>query len=113
MASLSDKDILELIRLGSLSISPLQISNIQPGSIDLTLADSIELFKIDKTVDLSELSKDDLKRASEIISISDGYELKPGPVSYTHLDVYKRQVLTFLKLKNRRKQISFNSAKRL
>ncbi|MCI7252144.1 MAG: dCTP deaminase [Succinatimonas sp.] len=78
MSSLSDKDILELIRLGKLNISPLQVSNIQPGSIDLTLADSIEQFSFDKTIDLSELSKDDLKRSSKIISISDGYELKPG-----------------------------------
>ena len=78
MSSLSDKDILELIRLGKLNISPLQVSNIQPGSIDLTLADSIEQFSFDKTIDLSELSKDDLKRSSKIISISAGYELKTG-----------------------------------
>ena len=77
MSSLSDKDILELIRLGKLNISPLQVSNIQPGSIDLTLADSIELFKINKTVDLSELSKDDLKRSSEIISISYSFLREP------------------------------------
>ena len=48
MSTLSDKDIWNLIEKEELCISPLTTDNIQPGSIDLTLGSTIDVFDAGK-----------------------------------------------------------------
>ncbi len=80
MSSLSDRVILDLITERKLSISPLVLDNIQPGSIDLTLGDKIQVFK-GGDLHLDALRKEDIKQGMEEVSLSgceDGYPLGPG-----------------------------------
>ena len=54
MSALTDADIIELRKLGFLSIEPFIPDNLQPASIDLTLHPTIEIFDPkDSVIDLS------------------------------------------------------------
>ncbi len=56
---LSDKDIQNYIKKGSIKITPLEKNQIGPASVDLTLSDEWHFFKkkyIGKKVDLSKVS---------------------------------------------------------
>ena len=48
-------------------------------------------------------------RSEPIQVVLDGLRRRPVPVSYTHLDVYKRQVLAFEKLKPSAKKLDIMS----
>ena len=81
MPSLSDRAILDLITEKKLSLSPLIMDNIQPGSIDLTLGDKIHIFNGTGPIRLASMQKDDIKRGMEEVSLGsleDGYPLEPG-----------------------------------
>ena len=76
MSTLSDKDIWNLIEKEELCISPLTPDNIQPGSIDLTLGSTIDVFDAGK-VDVN-ISKEDLKLRTKSVDITGGFDLNPG-----------------------------------
>lgn len=78
MSALNDKEILSLIEGGNLIITPLIQNNVQPGSVDLTLHNKIEVFHSPEILDIAGIQKDALSSMEEIVDISDGYSLKPG-----------------------------------
>lgn len=80
MSALTDADIIELRKLGFLSIEPFIPDNLQPASIDLTLHPTIEIF--DPKDSVIDLSSDDKywKSCMDEKDITNGYELKPGSI---------------------------------
>ncbi len=78
MSSMSDRAIQEALKRKDLIIEPLIFDNVQPGSIDLTLGSSIDIFCPNKSVDLWSIRKDELQAFTQTIDITDGYDLQPG-----------------------------------
>lgn len=78
MAILSDKDIAVLLMDKTLKISPLEVSQIQPASVDLRLGDTLEVPEAGQTVDLAP-SAGKPKVALRTVSLNDGpFILKSG-----------------------------------
>ncbi|MCG5031980.1 dCTP deaminase [Mesosutterella sp. OilRF-GAM-744-9] len=78
MSALSDVSIFTLISNKELVVEPLDKSNIQPGSIDLTL-DKLAFvpnFKQGEIVDIAE--RTDWEKCWQKIDLSAGYILNPG-----------------------------------
>ena len=79
MTTLSDKNIKELINLGQLKIEPLIKDNIQPGSIDLTLGDEIDVFNFDGLVDIEAFPNTKaIKECFTSVNITNGFTLNPN-----------------------------------
>ncbi len=79
MSTLSDKDIFALIKEGKLELTPLDVSQIQPASIDLRLGSKIQLPKKNECIDLrfdSETIADHFLERD----LSEPYTLKPGDI---------------------------------
>lgn len=72
---LTKGEILKLIKNKNVKIEPLDRKAIGPASIDLTLDNTIRVFKknIDKTIN----ENIDYKKITKTINISKGYTLKP------------------------------------
>ena len=89
MPTLSDREIKELISTKKLIITPLIADNIQPGSIDLTLGNEIDILQVhaSTTVDLTKDCKD-LNTHTEKKDISSGFELLPGQTVTGHSAEY-------------------------
>jgi len=86
----SDKAILDAIDKGILSITPLQVKNIQPASIDLTLGEDIEILTLDK-IDIFSVDINMLRNHIKKINIMDGYDLAPN----TYVIGYSAEKLKF------------------
>lgn len=74
---LSDKDIREHLKEGTIKIDPLEDAQIGPASIDLTLSNEWHLFKdelLNGTIDLKETGFQD----SYTVKKSESITLKPG-----------------------------------
>ena len=80
MTTLSDSEILEFLREKKLVITNLPADNIQLGSVDLTLGETIEVVTGNEPIDISTISKDEIKQRTEEVNIKDGYELKPSEI---------------------------------
>lgn len=79
MPALCDKDVYMAIANRQLNITPLIRNNVQPGSVDLTLYNKIEVMELPSQIDLSAVSSTELKSFRKEIDITEkGYELKPG-----------------------------------
>ena len=86
---LSDRDIKIAIKNGDISIDPFNKKYIQPASIDLHLDNQFLVFDTKSNVVIDPKKPMDDMMDEVIITPK-----KPFiPVSYTHLDVYKRQAL--------------------
>lgn len=76
MSVLSDMNIFALLRSGNLQISPLELSQIQPASVDLRLGEKGQLLVA------GEVDPRDKEQLTKIhhtdISFVDGYALRPG-----------------------------------
>ena len=60
-------------------------------------ANTCLLYTSDLAEVMKKLAKDKMLRALSNVAYAKGdYEKEMGPVSYTHLDVYKRQVFVFI-----------------
>jgi dCTP deaminase len=71
---LTKNKILSAIKRGKIKVDPLNLKDIGPASIDLTLDNKLRVFSVKKTID----ENTDYKKISKIIDISEGYMLKPG-----------------------------------
>lgn len=79
MPVLCDKDVYMAIVNRQLNIDPLIRNNVQPGSVDLTLHNKIEVMELPPRIDFSAISSPELKSFRKEIDITGtGYELKPG-----------------------------------
>ena len=79
MPVLCDKDVYMAIANRQLNIDPLIRNNVQPGSVDLTLHNKIEVMELPPRIDFSAISSPELKSFRKEIDITEtGYELKPG-----------------------------------
>lgn len=81
MSSMSNRSIQQSIKNKELVIEPLYLDNIQPGSIDLTLGQTIDVFCTTKAIDLESIQKDaqdELQKLTQKIDITEGYDLQPG-----------------------------------
>lgn len=93
MSILNDSGILEAIRVGELSITPLPANRIQPASVDLSLSED---YAIHESIDLdfSELSKENLNALEKKRKIGpDGLILRGGE----SVVCYTQETLTFSK----------------
>lgn len=79
MSSMSDRAIQEAIKSKELFIDPINFDNIQPGSIDLTLGSTIDVFRPTKAIDLGDIQKEELDSFTQkAVDITNGYDLQPG-----------------------------------
>ncbi len=79
MPVLCDKDVYMAIANRQLNIDPLIRNNVQPGSVDLTLHNKIEVMELPPRIDFSAISSPELKSFRKEIDITEtGYELKHG-----------------------------------
>lgn len=81
MSAFSDRDFLSsILRERLFSIEPLNLENLQPGSIDLTLHET--LFELTGSEPITaDTCKEQLKECSHEVHIPDeGYALKPGQI---------------------------------
>ena len=78
MAILSDKDIAVLLMDKTLKISPLEVSQIQPASVDLRLGGTLQVPEAGQTVDLDPAAEKP-KVTLKTVSLDNGpFVLKPG-----------------------------------
>ena len=89
MPTLNDREIFEAHKNGELTIEPWNGANVQPGSIDLTLGDEIDVFDCPKKIDLGSDLKDTLKNYTKTEKTG-GYELSPGEYVVGHSAEYIR-----------------------
>lgn len=88
MTILVDKDILENINNGKITIRPFDKNNLGTNSYDLTLNEKLKIY----TSDILDCKKDNIYK--EIIIPDDGYILKPGELyicssnEYTQTNYY-------------------------
>lgn len=74
---LSDRDILETIRIGGISIIPFSKDMLGPCSIDLTLDSKFTIFKAGSLIDPQK--KDELQKFVKLIDThNEGYIITPG-----------------------------------
>ena len=81
MSSMSNRSIQQSIKNKELVIEPLYLDNIQPGSIDLTLGQTIDVLCPTKPIDIESMQKDpqeELQKLTQSIDITDGYDLQPS-----------------------------------
>lgn len=78
MSILSDSKLLAKIYSKELRIDPLQIENIQPSSIDLTLADTIEIPVQGVSINPPYPDREEIRKYFTTSALSEGYILKPG-----------------------------------
>lgn len=82
MSAFSDVNFFKAIESGMISIYPVVPDNIQPGSIDLTLHNIIEILdetdKLNPIDASSETLKSELKKHVKEIDITGGHILHPG-----------------------------------
>ena len=81
MSSMSNRSIQQSIKNKELVIEPLYLDNIQPGSIDLTLGQTIDVLCPTKPIDIESIQKDpqeELQKLTQSIDITDGYDLQPS-----------------------------------
>lgn len=68
--------ILKEIKAKRVRIKPLNLKNIGPASIDMTLSDKIRVYK--KKTKIAITDKADATKYTKVVSIKNGYELHPG-----------------------------------
>lgn len=84
MPSLNDRAIFEAHKNGELVIEPWNGANVQPGSIDLTLGDTIDIFQPEQEIDLNQDCKELLEGRTKKDVPADGYPLAPGETVIGH-----------------------------
>lgn len=84
MSSLNDRAIFEAHKNGELIIEPWNGENVQPGSIDLTLGNTIDVFAPDTEVDLANDCKGVLAEKTLKDVPTDGFILAPGMTVIGH-----------------------------
>ncbi len=81
MSPMSNRAIQQSIKNKELVIEPLNLDNIQPGSIDLTLGSTIDVFCPTNVIDIESIQKapqDELQKLTQKIDITEGYDIQPG-----------------------------------
>lgn len=81
MSTMSNRSIQQSIKNKEIVIEPLYLDNIQPGSIDLTLGQTIDVLCPTKPIDIESMQKDpqeELQKLTQSIDITDGYDLQPS-----------------------------------
>lgn len=85
MSTLNDRQIRELLADGKLKLSPLIEDNIQPGSIDLTLGNVLDVPSESQRIDLAEKAdRSTLCKQVDLAELPDGYCLHPGRMVIGH-----------------------------
>jgi len=83
---LTKNEILKEIKKGNIKIKPLNLKNIGPASVDLTLSDKFRFFKGNKKIILNE--KADYKKLTKVKKLKE-LVLKPGDFA---LGITKEQI---------------------
>lgn len=81
MTSMCNRAIQDAINNKELIIEPLNVNNIQPERIDLTLGTTIDVLCPTKPIDLESIqndAQDELQNFTQTIDVTEGFNLQPG-----------------------------------